>query len=198
MVHVFDGGKCVKAEVCVHFVSVVEERAVIVQSAAFVAVAPGDIRHALKSMLSELALVRVFARTEELGAYARKDLELGVGRSGSACRHFKAARGVLFVQLVEYRRRILRDLYVGVVLSHCERFHLQDYDVRMVEAVVLLLESSIQALLCLVLENALYELRRISFRLADASRDRCGEEAVCQAVVPVRVVEVSEERVYAA
>ena len=163
------------------------------QCAAFISVAPGDVRHALEGVLSEPALVRILARSEELGADPRQHFKLGVGCSRTACRHLKASRGVVPVQFVEYRRRILRDFYVGVVLRHRERLHLQNDDVRVIEAVVFLFEQGVRTLLCLVLQYVRDKLIRISLWLADASRHRCGKEAVGKAIVPVRVVEVSEE-----
>ena len=153
VVHVLYRCECVKTEVRIYLVAVVEESSVVVQSACRVSVLFRNVRHVLKRLLAELSLIRVFARAEEFCAYPGEHLKLCVGSARSAGRDCKSPRSVFLAELVEYRRRITVDGYVRIILRYSERFHLEHDYVRMLRAVIFILKDSISSLLGLLLKN---------------------------------------------
>ena len=107
VVHVLDRGECVEAEIGIDLVTVVEEGTVVVKRRRVIAVRTRDICHVFQRLLAELSLVRVLARSEELGAYSRQHLEFRVCRARAAGRYLKGSRCVVFIKIVEHRCRVL-------------------------------------------------------------------------------------------
>ena len=129
-----------------------------------VSVALGDIRHVLKRLLAQLALVRVFSRPEELRADACQHFEFCIGCTRSAGRYSEGTGSVFLIQVIEYRCRIPVHFDIGIILCHGKRFHLKHDDVRMLFAVVFPGKQSVRTFFRLLLEDVGDQLFRITFR----------------------------------
>ena len=194
IVHVFHGCESVKSEIFVDFVSVVKKRSVVVECRGVISVRFGDVCEIFERLFSELALVRIFSCPEKFGAYACQHFKLRIGCARAACRHFESAGCEFFAQLVEHGRRILRDLYILVVLCHCKRFELEHYYIGMLRVVIYSLEQCVRPSLRPFLEYALHQFLRISLGHRYARIGGRSDKTVCYAVIPVRIVEISKKR----
>ena len=96
IIHVFRRGEAVKTQVRIYFVSVVEQRPMIVHRIGGVSTVLQHVGHAFQGFLSELPLIRIFSRTKELRTDSRQHLELRICGTCTASRHLKPTGSVVF------------------------------------------------------------------------------------------------------
>ena len=186
VVHIFLGRKGVKAKVGVHAVAAVERCVIVVDRVRAVAKIFQGVGNGIAASVLHDRFIRILAHSEVVQIHTGDHFKLRIGGTRTDGRHIEQARGILLLQRLKIRHRILCIAQIFQEIRIEEGLQLDKYNIRTVFPACRDLPFRLQ--------NGVDLILRIVRRFADALRDGAGREAVGKAVVMVGIRQIGKLR----